>query len=117
KVEYSFRTYLFAAARHRIVDHIRRNLVREEYAEHLRRLSPAFRSLEEELNARELEANVTNQLTQLPETTRRIYLLSREEGKSIKEIAETLHLSEQTVKNNISKALKHLRNTLHAFFF
>jgi len=37
------------------------------------------------------------------------FQMSRQEEKTIKEIAIELRLSEQTVKNNISEALRRLR--------
>lgn len=41
-----------------------------------------------------------------------VFELSREKGKSIKEIAEELHLSEQTIKNQLSSSLKKIRKQL-----
>ncbi len=46
---------------------------------------------------------------QLPGKVREIFELSREENLSSKEIAERLGLSDQTVRNQISKALKIFR--------
>lgn len=67
----SLKAWLFANARHRIIDHIRKNVVRESYAEKFRTLSPAFHSLEEELNARELQGRINSKLSQLPEKTQK----------------------------------------------
>lgn len=48
-------------------------------------------------------------LLQLPETQQRVIELSRMQGITNKEIARTLSLSEQTVKNQLSLGLKALR--------
>lgn len=116
RIQSSLKSYLYAMAKNRVIDQIRRNMLKEGYAENMRQISPAFQSLEDELYARELSSNLDLELSRLPDTTREVFRLSRKEGKSNKEIAEQLNLSEQTVKNNISKALKHLRNTLRFFF-
>ena len=115
-IESNLKAWLFASARHRIIDQIRKNVVRETYSERLRNLSPAFHSLEEELNAKELQSRINTKLSELPEKTQKIYQ-DRENGKTVEEIAEDLHLSGQTVKNQLSIAMKHLRSSLSNFLF
>jgi len=116
-IQDNLKSYLFGIAKYQIINKIRKNVVRESYAGKLRALSPAYHSLEEELNARELSTNVRSKLDQLPQKTKYIYQRSRDEHKTIKEIAEELNLSDQTVKNQISIALNHLRKSLSSFFF
>jgi RNA polymerase sigma-70 factor (ECF subfamily) len=113
----NLKSYLFAVTRFQIINKIRKNVVREEYAAKLRNLSPAFHSLDEELDARELDANIRTKLAELPDKTQYIYQQSREEEKTIQEIADDLNLSNQTVKNQVSIALKHLRQSLSSFLF
>lgn len=117
EIQDSLKSYLFGIARFQIINKIRKNIVREDYADKLRALSPAYVSLEEELEFRELDSNIKAKLNELPQKTRDIFQKSREESRSIKEIAEELNLSEQTVKNQISMAIKHLRKSFSAFFF
>lgn len=109
------KAYLFGAVRYQIINRIRKNIIRRDYAEQLKSLSPAYRCLEEELNAKELDATIRSKLSQLPEKTKSIYQRSREQNKTIKEIAEEFNVSDQTVKNQISIALKHLRRSLSVF--
>jgi len=52
---------------------------------------------------------VQNAIGQLPPQTRKIYLLNREEGIKITEIARQLQLSSQTVKNTLGKAVREIR--------
>jgi RNA polymerase sigma-70 factor (ECF subfamily) len=40
---------------------------------------------------------------------REVFLLSRQEGLPVNEIASRLSISEQTVKNQVSNAIKRLR--------
>jgi len=49
------------------------------------------------------------QIEKLPPKQRAIFVKSRQEGKSTREIAEEMHLAPGTVDNNISAALKFLR--------
>lgn len=116
-VNSTLKAYLFGIVKNQVITKIRKNIVREAYADRLRNLSPAFHSLDEELDAREVAFNIKRGLEGLPDKTKTIYQLSREENKSIKEIAEEMNLSDQTVKNQISIALKHLRKSISSFLF
>lgn len=65
-----------------------------------------------EIFSDEAESIIRETLKLLPEQTRRIFLLSRFENKSNKEIAEQMGISIKGVEYHISKALKALRITL-----
>ena len=65
-----------------------------------------------EIFSDEVESIIRETLKLLPEQTRRIFLLSRFENKSNKEIAEQMGVSIKGVEYHISKALKALRITL-----
>jgi len=109
----NLKTYLFTITRHRIIDKIRRNITREEYAAMLQSLVNAHQpNVEQQIAAKELQQTIENSLNELSPKVKEIYQLSREENLSIPEIAEKLQLSEQTVKNQISTALSHLRKSL-----
>ncbi|MCF0065565.1 RNA polymerase sigma-70 factor [Dyadobacter chenwenxiniae] len=111
----NLKTYLFTLTRHRIIDIIRRNITREEYAAMLQSLANAYQpSIEQKIAAKELQQTIENSLDQLSPRVKDIYQLSREENLSIPEIAEKLQLSEQTVKNQLSTALSHLRKSVSA---
>lgn len=66
----------------------------------------------EKLREKELEILKQNALSQLPEKRKRIFLMSREEGKSYIEISEELGISINTVKVHMNKALSALREYL-----
>ncbi|BAU56066.1 RNA polymerase sigma factor [Mucilaginibacter gotjawali] len=109
----NLQSYLFAILRHRIIDKIRKNITREDYARALQSLPSFFQAGgDKQLEAKELQQAVRHSLDQLPARVREIYKLSREDGLSNPEIAQKLKLSEQTVKNQLSTALKHLRKSL-----
>ena len=67
----------------------------------------------EEINLfRETSLILRQAIEQLPPQTKRIYLLSRDEGLKINEIAAMLKLSPPTVKNTLSRSLKVIRDSL-----
>ncbi|MGY4385094.1 RNA polymerase sigma factor (sigma-70 family) [Pedobacter sp. UYP24] len=67
---------------------------------------------DEQIIARELQQKIDHELVNMPFNMRKCFVLSRYEDKSIRHIAHELTLSEQTVKNNISEALRRLRKRL-----
>jgi RNA polymerase sigma-70 factor (ECF subfamily) len=64
----------------------------------------------DELSAKELRILIQEAVDQLPTKRKEIYLLSREQGLSRKEVAERLNLSENTVRNQIAIALQHIQD-------
>lgn len=69
-------------------------------------------SPEERLVAKETEAKIKASINQLPPRIREVYLLNKESGLTVEEIAEKLNISPNTVKNQLVTASKKLRNHL-----
>jgi RNA polymerase sigma-70 factor (family 1) len=112
-IDRNLKAYLFTLTRYRIIDQIRKNITREEYADIVQALALSYElSVEQRVYAKELQLCLEKSLTQLPPRVVEIFKLSREQHLSISQIAQKLQLSEQTVKNQLSTALKHLRGTL-----
>lgn len=65
------------------------------------------------LDAREVEQTIHEAVKALPGACRSIFELSHFEGLSNREIAQKLVLSDQTVKNQLSKALRLVKNHLY----
>ena len=66
------------------------------------------------------EAKLWTAIDSLPEKCREVFILSKRDGLKYEEIAEELGLSVNTVRNQISKALKVLKEGVHklyTFFF
>jgi len=66
----------------------------------------------ESLYVRDIRSVIAATLQRMPEKRRQIYELSRMQGKNIREIAENLGLSPNTVKNTLVTALKTIREAL-----
>lgn len=77
-------------------------------------------SSEEQIRIAERDARLWTAIDKLPPERRKIFLLSKRDGLKYQEIADELHISVKTVENQISKALKSLRDTaikIYTFFF
>ena len=74
--------------------------------------SEKFNAIEKEIFHKETARILKVVIQQLPPQTQKIYRLSREEGMDIQQIATDLCLSNQTVKNTLSRGLKMIRRLL-----
>ena len=75
---------------------------------------------EEQIRIAERDARLWTAIDKLPPERRKIFLVSKRDGLKYQEIADELHISVKTVENQISKALKSLRDTaikIYTFFF
>lgn len=70
---------------------------------------------ETRLMARELEEVVSQEIDRMPEKMKEIFLLSRNELLTSEEIALQLNLSSQTVRNQISNAIKRIRTAVDLY--
>lgn len=84
--------------------------------EHFRYQPEASESPAQELEYRELEQRVQQAIADLPPMCQKVFLLSRYEEMSHKEIAFFLDISPNTVDNHIKKALHILRKLLLSLF-
>ncbi|GAA4323368.1 RNA polymerase sigma-70 factor [Mucilaginibacter gynuensis] len=66
------------------------------------------------LHETELKVILYKEIELLPEQCKRVFKMNRFEGLKYREIAEMLNISERTVENHISNALKTLRKRLYA---
>jgi RNA polymerase sigma-70 factor (ECF subfamily) len=79
----------------------------------LRRFQDIQSSGEEAVLSRELQETYHKAIAQLPPQQKRAYLLSREEGLSYDEIASVLGTSRNTVRNQLSEAIKNVRQYVY----
>ncbi len=70
---------------------------------------------EEEIDTSERDAKLWKAIDSLPETCRLIFLMSKRDGLTNKEISEELGISIKTVENQMTKAYKRLRASLSSF--
>jgi RNA polymerase sigma-70 factor (ECF subfamily) len=111
KYDYSFKSYLFTIAFNIIKKHFRREACISEYFN--KRIAEDF-DLEttKKITYDSLYQYVSTLVDQLPERRKEIFIKSRFEGLSIKEIAVELKISHKTVENQLTDALKFIRKNL-----
>ncbi|WP_134091208.1 RNA polymerase sigma factor [Olivibacter sp. XZL3] len=106
----SIKAYLFIMARNFAFKRLREHLKRTEVVDRLVIFyGEPLNSPEENLDLKELANLIDAEIDKLPERMREVFLLSRKEHLSYKEIAEKLQISDLTVKKQINNALKSLR--------
>jgi RNA polymerase sigma-70 factor (ECF subfamily) len=113
--------YILTTVKHKCLNHLKRKLYIEkalsEIKSHQSRVTELnISSLEacepQELLARELKALIMDTLRQLPELTRTIFIKSRLNNKTYKEIGYDLNISEKSIEYHLTKAVKILKENL-----
>ena len=102
--------YLYIAAQNSVFKYIQRSKLQGDYLQSLAEFSTQLRdTTTESIDEKELHKLIDLHISKLPPKMRQIFELSRVEELSYREIAAQLDISEQTVKNQVSSALKILR--------
>lgn len=110
---FSFKAFLFTISYNLIIDEFRKRLKDNKYREFFaNRVDHLSMDTEKTIEYHELNNRYADAVEKLPERRKMIYKLHRDEGLPYKEIAAKLKISERTVENQISQALKYLRSML-----
>ena len=104
-------TYLFSSVKYLVIAQYKKNNLFEKYSNSLNPEVDDTNFTEQVIAFDELNAAYQNSLKLLPERCREIFLLKRT-GLSQREISEKMDISEKTVENQMTKALKFLREAL-----
>ena len=105
----SLKSYLFTSVHNRSLNVIRDR--KKFSAEEVPDISGDV-DVSAQIEAIELEERIRESIASLPEKCRQIFEMNRFEGLKYREIAEKLQISVKTVENQMSKALKILRERL-----
>ncbi|NLR58654.1 RNA polymerase sigma-70 factor [Chitinophaga polysaccharea] len=110
----SLYTYLFSCVRYGGFRYIRQQMKKTTFRQSWGFLfSEADEVFEQQLEASELLHLVNREIDKLPLKMREVFILSRKEDLSHKEIAHKLNISDKTVKKQINNALKYLHLKLN----
>jgi len=106
----SLKAYLYQVARHKIIDIYRKNATYRKYLQQLiEHFDAQPHSITDTVDNKARTQELFEAINHLPERMKEIFMLSRFENLSVEQISTHLGLSQQTVKNQITKALKILR--------
>lgn len=109
----TFNSWIFTITRNLLLNELRSRLNNEKTRDEIRSrsMSPEY-SMYEEIEYRDIKEKVDQLINTLPERQKEIFILSRTEGLSHKEIAEKLGINTKTVTYHITLAVKYLTENL-----
>jgi RNA polymerase sigma-19 factor, ECF subfamily len=106
--------YLFRSVRNLSIKYIQKNMLQKDLLESLSSACSTFdQDAHLPLELKELETQISQAVSKLPPKMQQVYLLSRRDHCSNKEIAAKLGIAETTVKKQVSNALKLIRTTVN----
>lgn len=109
----TFNSYIFIITRNLLLNELRRQLSFQNTKEEVKRLSLANEySLSEQIDYQELKEKIDAFVEELPDRQKEVFLLSRSEGLSHKEIAEKLGIKPKTVEYHITLAVRCLKEKI-----
>lgn len=116
RIRQSLQSYLYRAAYNNSMMYLRK-MRREHFMEDISGPEPRLDEPDpsQRIQFNEVSSLITQTLDGLPERTREIFRLNRQEGLKYREIAKKLSISEKTVEANMGKALKALRNSMERY--
>lgn len=106
--------YLFSTAKNTFLNYCEHETIRHIYEEYVLRLGDEMSlESEEKHDADSLEAYLKELVESMPPMRRKVFVMSRYQHKTNREIAQALQISEKTVEVHITLALRELRNRLN----
>ncbi|MCG8576939.1 MAG: RNA polymerase sigma-70 factor [Flavobacteriales bacterium] len=110
-IEAKLDNYLIRAVKFKCIDLQRKVAVKRKYEAEAIHTAVLVEEDKEEENPN-LKDILHLAIAQLPEKTREVFVMSKLDGLSYKEIAEHMGISPKTVENQMGRAFKHLREKL-----
>jgi RNA polymerase sigma-70 factor (ECF subfamily) len=116
-ISISVKAYLFKSTINQSLNHIKKvSNMNEREAQYTSEYNDDVNSTEQIIALKETRQRIDAAIKALPQACRTVFILSRYEHLSYKEIASELDISIKTVENQMVKALKYLRKCLSLLF-
>lgn len=101
--------YLFRSVRNVILNQVAHRAVQDKFIKSMEKFAAGSELPDHLVREKQLAAIIEHAIASLPPKMREVFILSRKEHLSHREIADLLGISEQTVSKHITNALKILR--------
>jgi RNA polymerase sigma-70 factor (ECF subfamily) len=113
----SISAYLFTVLRYRVITYLA-DISKFEPLEPVRQQVFTLHrdDVPDRLLSNELQSVIEQAIELMPDSMKRTFVLSRRQNCTVKEISSSLSLSEQTVKNLLSQALKRVRSSIEQYY-
>lgn len=108
--------YLYTSVRFQVFKSIRDGKYRNDLSDQLEKLE-IENDIESALFQKDINQRLDESIALLPEKCREIFILSRKEQLSVKEIAARLNISPKTIENQITIALRRVRSNMGDLLF
>ncbi|WP_420580139.1 RNA polymerase sigma factor [Reichenbachiella sp.] len=111
----SFNAFLITIAKNHIFNRIKKEASRKQYRNQIEHSELITNETESKVIFADLEQIAKSKIEDLPPKRKQIFLLRRDSGMTVKEIAQKLGIAESTVENQMNKAIKSLKTNLSKF--
>lgn len=112
----SFGAYLCTIAKNQLVNIYQHRMLEFLYHEKVKHSEPIENTTEKEVDYHLLEEYIDSLIEQLPSARKEIFVLSRRNLLTNKEIAEKLNISENTIESQLTKAASFLRSEVNRHY-
>ncbi len=114
----SLENYLATATKYMVFAAIKRKMQEQVYSRSSAYSGPLFEiPAESAVHYRRILEIIKTEVEKLPERCRLVFQYSRNKGMPVKQIARELNISPKTVENQLTKALKHLKQVTKTFLY
>ncbi len=109
-----FNSYIYTISYNSIIDYFRERAREDKYIDYIKSIQKDYSEdkIINSIDYNELADRVDTLINKLPNKQKEVFILSRKQHLSQKEISERLKISIKTVETHISRALSYLRKNL-----
>ncbi len=116
EIKTTLKTYLYSAVKNKCLNYIKYEVPRKHELEESHLALMTVSQPEKVEDSEKLKRHISTAIDELPTKCRQIFVLSRNAGLTYEEIAEEMEISIKTVENQMSIALKKLRESLKPLY-
>ena len=116
EIHTSLKSFLFQSVKNNCLDHIKHSQIEHAFAiRYINENAEEYENISSDYTKKEILHTLDLAIEKLPKQCKTVFLMSRFDYKSYKEIAEVLGLSVKTVENHMGRALHIIRLELKEF--